>query len=159
MKLTKPLYLYLAENNFYYIKSVNSLLEGDGRFCPVCHCFVTGKTSRHICDAKVCRLCKTVRRSPKFSSGFISVICVFNCSILKRVLKSSCCGQVSHGFCQSLCLREIAFLRSLWVDLLMKNGVVLREAYTNIHQGNMKVLSRNVFVVGSMWIHKPIYIF
>ena len=85
--IEKPIYLYLADNHFFPVRSLNSLLGGDGRFCPVCDRFVTGRTNRHICDAKVCCQCKTVCKSPKFSSGFMQ------CDSCLRYFHSETCFQ------------------------------------------------------------------
>ena len=129
--IERPIYLYLADNHFFPVRSVNSLLGGDGRFCPVCDRFVTGRTNRHICDAKVCCQCKTVCKSPKFSSGFIQ------CDACLRYFHSETCFQnhlivgKSSMFSAKFCVCDkIKACKECGVDLLMKNGKVQREAYS-----------------------------
>ena len=80
-----PFYLYLADNHFYFIKSVNALSGGDGRFCPICNRFCTGKSNRHICDSKVCSQCKTVCGSSKIVDKF------FECDSCLRLFYSESC--------------------------------------------------------------------
>ena len=128
----KPFYLYLANDHFYFIKSVNSLLGGEGRFCPVCDRFVIGKTNRHICDAKVCSQCKTVCGSSKILDKFIK------CDSCLRLFYSESCfnnhlivgksPMLSAKFC--VC-EKLHSCKTFGVDLLVKNGNVTKtEAYT-----------------------------
>ena len=129
--IERPIYLYLADNHFFPVRSVNSLLGGDGRFCTVCDRFVTGRTNRHICDAKVCCQCKTVCNSPKFSSGFMQ------CDACLRYFHSETCFQnhlivgKSSMFSSKFCVCDkIKACKECGVDLLMHNGKVKREAYS-----------------------------
>ena len=127
----QPIYLYLADNHFFYVKSVNSLLGGDGRFCPNCDKFFTGLANRHLCDSKVCLQCKTTCGSPKFSSG------VIECDSCRRYFHSETCFQnhqiigKSKMFSGKVSVCEkIHSCETCGVDLLMKDGEAIREAYT-----------------------------
>ena len=127
----KPFYLYLSDNHFYFIKSVNALLGGEGRFCPVCNLFFTGKTNRHICDAKVCSQCKTVCGSSKIVDKFIK------CDSCLRLFYSEICFNNhlivgnSPLFSTKFCVCEkLHGCKTCGVELVVINGEPRKEAYT-----------------------------
>lgn len=56
----KPIYLLLDKRGDYgIITSVNSFLGKPGVFCVKCEKFFTGQSTKHTCDRRLCKQCKT----------------------------------------------------------------------------------------------------
>ena len=73
------IYLLLDDSNhFGVISSINSFLGKPGVFCPKCEKFFTGNSTRHTCDKRLCKQCKSHCGNHTLldsSSNFSYIVC------------------------------------------------------------------------------------
>lgn len=133
-----PLYLLLDKKGHYgIISSINSFLGKTGVFCPQCEKFFTGQSTRHTCDLRLCKQCKTRCPHNQEQCSSLDAVDYLVCNVCRRGFKGQECfdAHLIRGKSpllpgtRTVCESFVA-CRKCRRDLQAKNGIPTgRNAY------------------------------
>ena len=149
------IYLLLDNNNhFGVISSINTFLGKPGVFCPKCEKFFTGNSTRHMCDRKLCKQCKShcgnhnVSDSDKIVPNIVCDKCRRGLGVRSVSMPISCEGVllscqvlVPYAVLSSLASNVIGICKPRTVSLPVETRTIPRP-YTSVSTTSVALVEK-----------------
>ena len=127
-----PIILYLNNNHYYLVRSVNTLLEKEGKLCLDCFTFCKNQVRNHKCDKGVCLDCKCLCSSDKTGKECLRCDSCFILFKSKECFDKHCTiGKSKKIPAKSSVCEKLVASRKCGKDLKTKNGISTgKDAYS-----------------------------